>query len=392
MAVSYNYSTKVITVDAAATLNAVYSDSMNVFDDAGQMDDLIPLRADTPDLYTLINSWTFSAGSIQYLTTTDPTKNVGALQDATGDNVWTNVKTLGSIVSGTTIYIEQNGAVAWTAGSTGHINMLLKVRDGGSDIDSKNFKVYARKFQQEYSSFATTGGAFVSNCPLATKADSQLDIAGATIDAYVGLSITWGAVSKDAGDGAGAVAYGVVVDCGGKTLKEAYNWVQKQLLSSGDIDAGAGTHIGQMTAPLITFTGTGITAQGVWFENFSAADANKIKYTDNTGTLHTPPASVAISVSSTAGASMSGGRVAVYQLSAPYNAATYTPADIAGTLLSTTLNGSGVASTTITYTSDLSVLVRVRKAGYKPFEVGTTLTANGLSVASINEADTIYTP
>jgi hypothetical protein len=381
MAISYNYSTKEITVNATATVRAVYSDAMAVFDDAAQMNDLIPLRADTPTLYTLINGWTFTTDSIQYLTS-------AALQDSSGDNVWTNVQTLGSIVSGTTLYIEQNGAVFWTAGTTGHINMLLKTRSGGSDIDGQNFKVYARKFQQEYSSFATTGGAIVSNCPLATKPDSQLDIAQATIDAYTGLTITWGATTKDAGDGQGAQPYSVVVDCGGYTLKEAYNWVQSELLKSTDIDDGAGTKIGKLTAPLISFTGTGITAQGVWFEDFAAADANKIKYTDDNAVLHTPPSSIAISIASSTG--MSGGRVAVYRLGATYNPATYVPGDIVATLLDTTLDGSGNASTSLTYVADWPVVVRTRKAGYKPFEVGTTLTAAGLSVTSINEQDTIY--
>jgi len=384
MALSYNYSTKVITVDATATLRAIYSDIQENFDDSGQMDDLIPLRADTPTLFTLINGWTFSSGSIQYITS-------AALQDDAGDNIWTNVQTLGSIVAGTTLYIEQNGAVAWTAGTTGHINMLLKVRNAGTDIASKAFTVYARKAQQTYSSFATTGGAIVSNCPLATASDPQLDIADGTIAAYTGLTITWGATTKDAGDGAGAQAYGVVINGGGKTLKEVYNWVQRELLQATDIDDGGGTKLGNITAELVSFTGSMITKQGVWVEDFAAADANKIKYTDNNGVLHTPPVSIAISVVSTGAAGMENGRVAVYQLSAAYNASTFNPAtDIAGTLLSTTLNASGAASTSMTYTSDLYVLVRTRKAGYKPFEVGTTLTSAGLSVTALNEVDSVY--
>lgn len=384
MALSYNYSTKVITVDATATLRSVYSDIQENFDDAAQMDDQIPLRADTPTLYTLINGWTFSSGSIQYLTS-------AALQDDAGDNIWTNVQTLGSIVTGTTLYIEQNGAVVWTAGSTGHINMLLKTKDGGTEIDSQSFTVYARKFQQTYSQFSTTGGAIIANCPLATAADPQLDIAQNTIDAYVGLSITWGSVTKDAGDGAGAKPYTVVIDGGGKTLKEIYNWVQSELLKDADIDDGAGTKTGKITDELLTFTGTMITKQGVWVEDFAAADANKIKYTDSNGDLHTPPVSVAISVTSTGGAGMENGRVAVYQLDAAYNAATFDPAvNITGTLLSTTLNASGAASTSMTYSSDLYCLVRTRKAGYKPFEVGTTLTSAGLSVTALNEIDTVY--
>jgi hypothetical protein len=140
-----------------------------------------------------------------------------------------------------------------------------------------------------------------------------------------------------------------------------------------------------------------ITKTGVWVEDFAAADANKIKYTDNNGDLHTPPASVAVSVVSTGGAGMENGRVVVYALSAPYNAATYTPADIDdstftnGEILAAALSATGAASTSITYTADIDVLVRTRKAGYKPFEVGTTLTSSGLSVTALNEIDTVYT-
>jgi len=387
MALSCNYGTKVITVDATATLRAVYSDLQELFDDAAQMDDQIPLRADTPTLYTLINGWTFSSGSIAYLTS-------AALQDDAGDNIWTNVQSLGDIQSGTTLYIEQpTGTVVWTSGSTGHINMLLKVRDAGTDIDSKNFTIYARLFSKTYASFSTTGGAIISNCPLATAVDPQLTMTAPEVAALTGLSITWGSITRDAGDGHGAETYGILVDGNGYTLVEIYNWIQTQLLSASDIDAGAGTHIGKLTSSLITFTGTGITAQGVWIDDIAAADANKIKYTDSAGVLHTPPVSVPIAVGSSAGASASGARVAVYTLAAAYDAATYTPASITGTLIdpaTTTLNASGEASTSITYTTDLYCLVRIRKAGLKPAELGVTLTSVGLSATLVNEIDSVY--
>lgn len=382
MAIAYNYSTKTITVSVTVTtLRAVYSDAMSVFAAQAQMDDLIPLRADTPTLYTLINGWVFSAGSIAFLKSS-------ALQDSAGANIWTNIQTLGSISTGTTLYIEQNGAVVYTAPSTGHIDILFKTKDAGTEIDGQAFKVYARKFQQEYSSFATVGGAIVSNVPLATKADNSLDIDQITIDAYTGLTITWGTVTKDAGDGAGAQSYGVVIDGGGKTLKEVYNWVQSELLKATDIDDGAGTKLGNITAPLVAFTGNMITVQGVWVEDFAASDANSIKYVDSAGTTHTPPQSIALSVD--ADALMTGGRCAIYKLATAYNPATYVPADIVATLLDTTLDANGNASTSMTYTADFPVVVRVRKAGYKPFEVATTLTNAGLSITSINEADTIY--
>ena len=462
MVIAYNYTTKEIDVDATATLRSVYSDAMDVFAAAAQMDDLIPLRADTPTLFTLINGWTFSTASIAFLTS-------AALQDSAGDNIWTNIQTLGTIVAGTTLYIEQNSAVVYTHGTTGHINILFKTKSAGTEIDSQLFKVYARLFQQEYSSFSTTGGAIVSNVPLSTKSDPQLDISAVTIAAYTGLTITWGAVNKSAGDLTGtatitiaspgvvtksshglvigdsiefsttgalptglAVAteyfvitagytanafqlsataggsaintsgtqsgvhtidvvnkqYSIVVDCGGKTLKEAYNWVQSELLLGTDIDDGAGTELGKLTDALTSYTSSMITAVSVWFENFAAADANSIKYTDNDGTLHTPPVTVAISVDAVT--AMAGGRVAIYSLASAYDASTYVPGDIVETLLDDTLDASGDASATLTYLTDVNVVVRVRKAGYKPFEVGTSVTSSGLAVTSINEADTIY--
>ena len=376
----YNYTTKTITVDELVTVREMYSHAMNVFAHADQMDDLIPLRADTPTLFTLLNGWVMGEGSTAFLKSS-------ALQDANGDNIWTNVQTLGAISEGTTIYIEQDGEVAFTSPTTGHIDILLKTRHNGVNIDGQFFKVYARKFQDEYSSFATTGGAIVSNCPLATRPDAQLDIADTILDAYTGLSITWGAITRDINNGAGARNYDVLINGGGKTLKEIYNWVQYKLLSSGDIDAGAGTEIGKLTNLLMSFTGTMITAQGVFVENFAAEDGNKITYTDSTGTQQVPPLTVPISVATSA--AMNGGRAAVYQLDGPYNPETYTPANIVATLLDAEIADSG-ASVSMIYTTNLNVLVRTRKAGQKPFEVATTLTSAGLSVTSLNEVDTVY--
>lgn len=380
--ISYNYTTKEISVSASNSLRTVYSDSMNVFAQAAQMDDLIPLRADTPTLFTLINGWVFSTASIAFL-------HSAALQDATGNNVWTNVQTIGSIVAGTILYIEQNGAVAWTAPSPGHINILLRTRQNGTNIDNQFFRVYARLFQQEYSSFSATGGPIVAPIALSTKVDAQLDIAQSVIDAYTGMSITWGAITRDINNGNGSRNYNILINGGGRTLKEVYNWVQRQLLRSTDIDSGAGTSIGQLTSPLVSFTGTMITGQGVFVENFAAADANRITYTDSTGTLQSPPLTVPITI--TASPAMNGGRAVVYQLAAPYDPATYTPASITATLLSAEITG-GVASTSMIYTADRHVVVRTRRAGLRPFEVGTTLTSSGLSVASINEVDTVYIP
>jgi hypothetical protein len=380
--ISYNYTNKIITVDATTSLRAVYSDAMETFAESSQMDDLIPLRGDTPTLFTLLNGWVFSDESIPFLTS-------AALQDATLDNIWTNVQTLGTISSGTYIYIEQNGAIVWESTNAGHINMLLKTKDDGTVIDDSEFVVYARKFQQEYASFSTVGGSVVANCPLSTKVDTNLDISEGTLQAYEGLSITWGAITRDALDGQGSQPYSILIDGAGKSLKEIYNWIQYQLLADTDIDAGAGTHIGKITSPLLAMAGsTVITKQGVWLEDFRAADANFIRYTDDNNVMHTPPQYITISVDAPIG--MAGGRVAVYRLDEAYDPATYTPANIVDTIIDAVLDSNGNSSLAIEYEGDWEVRVVTRKAGYKPFDVGTVISTNGLSVTTVNEEDIIY--
>jgi hypothetical protein len=173
-----------------------------------------------------------------------------------------------------------------------------------------------------------------------------------------------------------------------RTLKQLFNWTQYKLLSTNDIDAGAGTQLGYITAELISMAGSTVfTEAGVWVEGFTATDRNSIQYRDSDGVSHTPPLSVSIVI--TCSSSLNGGRAAVYQLSTAYDPETYVPGDIVRTLLDAEI-ASGTAQASLTYATDLNVVVRTRKAGYIPFEVGTTLTSSGLAVTSQNPVDTVY--
>ena len=40
----------------------------DLFDEPAQMDDLVPIRADTPDIYRMINQWFIDDDSVQHLT------------------------------------------------------------------------------------------------------------------------------------------------------------------------------------------------------------------------------------------------------------------------------------------------------------------------------------
>src|SRR3989344_3444895 len=49
------------------TVNALYSYIMDTFDELTQMDDTIPMSAQTPTEYTLINGWFMDDTSFKYL-------------------------------------------------------------------------------------------------------------------------------------------------------------------------------------------------------------------------------------------------------------------------------------------------------------------------------------
>lgn len=51
------------------TLNQVYSALQNLFDDPSQMDDLIPMKADTPDIYRMQNQWFIDDTTVEHLKT-----------------------------------------------------------------------------------------------------------------------------------------------------------------------------------------------------------------------------------------------------------------------------------------------------------------------------------
>lgn len=172
-----------------------------------------------------------------------------------------------------------------------------------------------------------------------------------------------------------------------RTLIQMYEWIQYELGLNSDIDVLAGGHVGQVTPLLVTMASASsmVTNTGIWVEGFAAADANKIQYTDNSTTLHTPPSSIAVTVNYDA--VIAGGQVAVEKLNTTgLNDGTYTPANLVSDLINAVATGTSV-STNLTYSSDIPVRVVVRKTGYQQFSLYTTITSQGLNVTAQNPVD-----
>lgn len=178
----------------------------------------------------------------------------------------------------------------------------------------------------------------------------------------------------------------------GHSLVDMYNWIQYELGLGTDIDTLGGGHIGKVSNLLVDMASSSsmVTRQGVFVEGFAGADANKIQYTDGAGSLHTPPASISVTVNYDAAIGSGGGQVSVFALDAPgYSDATYTPAHISSTIINAAASGTA-NSTTMTYSADIPVRVVVRCPGYQQFSLYTTITSSGLNVTAQNPVDPAY--
>lgn len=323
-----------ITATTVWTVNALYSYLQDTFDEIDQMDDPVPMSAQTPTEYTLINGWFMSeareneggsfyrncfeylktgaiqtsgqSGVVYALTLTSYTgavasdigllvknggsTNTGYLLDydntaqkwwirkvagtftteavtitggtgagtitavTTGENLWANIYTLGTIEQHTDeeqVYVEQlgsryvTGAEWWpeskTTATTRHIDILIKVKESSSEMDSGNITVFLRNYPEAgnadlYDHFGidlTAGGR--NAVPLATSPDLNNTDAHATVSAYSGVVVAF--VN-------GTVAYSSIT--GTFTAFETVAWA-----------GGSGVYLSQTTA-----TGAGTMTLG----------------------------------------------------------------------------------------------------------------------------------
>lgn len=231
-------------------VNDLYSWLMDTFDELNQMDDPVPMSAQTPTEYTMINGWFIDGESIKYLkngaiktsgydgeiqvlellesgyTNCVPTDIGEMVQDdvvdagpllaydntlrkwwiratgtivdgsamtiptgtgagtadgasVTGEDLYANVYTLGTITDNPSaqIYIFQAGeAIAEWSDKTnwdrGHIDVLIKVKEAGTEIDDGVITVFTRQYGDMYDNYEidlTAGGR--NAVPVATATD-----------------------------------------------------------------------------------------------------------------------------------------------------------------------------------------------------------------------------
>lgn len=327
-----NYSTKKIahtSGTARYTVNEMYSWFMDLFDDDGQMDDTVPMSAQTPTEYKLINGWTFdSDADLGYLYG----GSIVVEKSGSDRDVWANFYTLGTIESDGVMYLYQNGAlVASHPGySAGHIDQLVKVVSNGTDISTDGIPravaVFCRNNESGnadlYDHFvaqaSATGGR--NPVPIATAPDTNDDGSGASV---TGVTINFNNPTADVdGDGVNE-PYTVTIDGGGNSVLAVYRRLKfltrrqnTSAIGTGNTTQGrfyrvANTAYAEVKpAPFGTFAGGKFFgARGVLLINVS--DPNNRSLLDNNNVVRNPPTQFTVTVTGVA----SGDRVLVARVS-----------------------------------------------------------------------------
>jgi hypothetical protein len=406
---SYSTVSKRISHDSGSTIysvNAFYSWLQDEFDELVQMDDKIPISAQTPTAYTLLNGWFLDYGDAslahEYLnggaittenweassdpiyklsfqaggyvsaiagdigkTVNDDAVDVGPLlgynnttriwwvrdtnangavgsgstididdsgtgagtTDAgsvTGNNLWTNLYTLGTLEGTPQLYITRDDSRISEWWSTGQIDVLILIKDFDTELgaplaggDTGFVQVFDRQWTDLWDWFEVDlGPGGRQAVPMATFDDLNNQTAEGTVATWSDVVVsTAGPYSRDIGDGNGVQNYDYSVECATRTLDQVYERLkyETRIGETGLIDgvegqqyvtvAGQeGTYAPVKQAPFGSFAG-GIFfgARGIWIENMDSGDTENYQLIDSAGTTRNPPTQAPISVVSVVG-------------------------------------------------------------------------------------------
>ena len=91
----------------------------------------------------------------------------------TGESTWANIFTLGTIADNTQVYLYQSGGQISPWWSTGHIDILVQVRESSLLIDQGHVTIFARQYSKLYDNYvADLAAGARTPIPLATFKDT----------------------------------------------------------------------------------------------------------------------------------------------------------------------------------------------------------------------------
>lgn len=264
-------------------------------------------NASRPMALTLLPNFNLNDATAQWF-------KFGSIEQNSGNDLYTGLKVLGSLVSNSPIYITQsNSKIAkyWSDADSASFQILLKAKSGGTLIDSGNVTVFSRKYGQTYSHFdvnLAAGGEQAA--ALSTSLDTNIALSsGAAETAFGTITVALGDFNWDSGDGNGSKLYKGKLTLNGTTsLANAYQAMQWATSESSTATIGGvpgwryrvlpgQTYAENIPAPFGTYAGgKWFVAQGWLIEGVMAADSKAFQLISHDGTTVTPPTSISVQV------------------------------------------------------------------------------------------------
>lgn len=279
-------------------------------------------NASRPMALTLLPNFNINDATAQWF-------KFGSVEQNSGNDLYTGLKVIGSLVASSPIYILQNGSKLTKYWSDADVNtsfqILVKAKASGTLIDSGNVTVFSRKYGQTYSHFdANLAAGGEQAAALSTAVDGNIDTGtmtpavaagyfataiGGTGGASPKIALAYGDTTQDLGGGQGSLLHkGTITLDGSITLAQAYQALMWACSESSTITFNAipgyryrglpgQAYAENVAAPFGTFAGgKWFVAQGWWLTGVQAADSKNYQLISHTGVTETPPTSIVIEV------------------------------------------------------------------------------------------------
>jgi len=397
------------TVYSALELHAWLQDLAD--DEQASGNDLVDILAPNPskldgprDAAVASRLNLLTSGTVAYNLDDDAAQyiNFGSIKQLSSAVQYSGLRTIGGIVTSSPIYVVQNNNKLTKFWADGHIQVLVKVKTGGSLIDSGIVTAFSRKWGQTYSHFdvnLSAGGE--SNAALSTSVDSNIlltEVQAAALSTKV--SISFGDTTQDLGNGNGPKLYkGTIALSSGCTLQEAYQYCQYITRESSTTVLNSvpgwryrvlnSAYTENPAAPFGTFAGGQFfIARGWWLTGVLSSEATRYQLIADDGTTQTPPTLIGITV----GNLVSGDRIVVAREdgSGSILVDEYTPSTSSAGATSLTVSESIKSDTP----SSGVIRIKGKRYTYSSYNTGTK-TFTGLSpalIANIVPADNVFVP
>ena len=259
-----------------------------------------PMVSITPEQFEFVENWVPANDATRNLIRSAGWREITAASAVKRE--YMGIVTLGNIGASNRAYFAfANDSAKTDFDFDGPVNQAIQTfgdsSNGNYDKRSQVLTVFIRSQGNTFASATSTSigltalNYIANRFPLAEAVDSKISASDSDIAnnaPYTGMSITFGAVTRTIG----GVSYNfsVVVDGNSGTTQQIYEFVQYSLRLATDIDAGAGTQVGQLANALMAFEGDTLkTTTGVAIDNFQASDRNNLVFKDTSGTDRTFP-------------------------------------------------------------------------------------------------------